>query len=59
MNIKTKYRCAVAAVLTATAFCGCTGPDDEVIMINRDIAVAEDSGELSTGILIFKLLHRT
>ena len=44
MNIKTKYRCAVAAVLTATAFCGCTGPDDEVIMINRDIAVAEAGG---------------
>ena len=45
MNIKTKYMSAVAIVVIATAFCGCTaGEDDEVIMLEKNIAVAEAAG---------------
>ena len=48
MNIrKIKYHIAVAAVMTATAFCGCTSDDDEMIMLEKseayDIPVVKES----------------
>ena len=48
MNIrKIKYHIAVAAVMTATAFCGCTSDDDEMIMLEKseayDITVNKES----------------
>ena len=45
---KIKYGVAVAALMAATAFCGCTSDDEEVIFTDRSIAVAEDAGTEAT-----------
>ena len=46
MNIKIKYCVAVAAVMVATAFCGCDDEASELIPVEniREETVAEDSG---------------
>ena len=50
MNIyKIKYCVAVAAIVAATAFCGCGSSGEEIIYTDKSIAVAEDSGMVLTA----------